>query len=181
MLANHGIHTEQAEWRVHVCVKARKVYVFEPQAALKAVNRRAARDQAGHKTVFTGELLTATGYAIPVEEIDPIYEIEIPRTWLAHDQRANAHIIIQREMDTSAKGRKAEKLVQGMWRKGYFPFIRPPSLQTVLNQREQLLGLDLKAVAPGIQVKCDFDGGRGEGCTGNLFIQVSESNPYHRH
>ncbi len=27
-LANYGIHTEQSDWRVHVCVLARKVYVF---------------------------------------------------------------------------------------------------------------------------------------------------------
>jgi len=181
MLANYGIHTEQADLRLHVCVLARKVYVFEPSAALAAVSRRATTDQAGHKTVYTAGILTATGYAIPVAEIDPVYPINVPAGWLNHDLRSNAPIVIHRDMDTSTKGARAERLVMRMWLHGYLSgWIRPLSLQQITAQRDQLKGKDFQAIAPSIQVKCDYAGGQGPDCTGNLFIQLSEVNPFKR-
>lgn len=180
-LVNYGIHTEQSDWRVHVCVLARRVYVFPPPAAVQAVNRRAVKDQAGNKQVFTGDVMTATGYAIPVAEIDPIYEILIPKALLGHDHRSNAPFIIHHDMDTSVKGRRAEALVKWMWLHNMFPFMRPLSIQEQREKKDQIKGMDLKLIGPNLEVKCDFAGGVGNGATGNLFIQLSECNPFGRH
>lgn len=181
-LVNYGIHTEESDIRIHVCVKARAVYVFPREAALAAVNQHACTDQAGHKQVFTNDVMTATGYAIPVEEIEPIYEIPIPRGWLSDDYRdANAHIVIHKQMDTSAKGRLAEKLVRWMWARNYLSMIAPISIQQERQLGKQIKGIDLSVVMPTVQVKCDFDGGsKKHGGTGNLFIQLSECNPNKR-
>lgn len=184
-LVNYGIHTEESDWRLHVCVLARKVYAFPREAALPAVQRRALGGQDGHKQVFTptidGPVMTATGYAIPVTEIDPIYGITVPQGWLGHDFDQKARITIHKDMDTAVKGQKAERLVRNMWTHGYLNFLRPISIQEVRSFGQQISGIDLKILMPSLQVKCDFRGGEGLNCTGNLFIQLSECNPFERH
>lgn len=181
-LANYGIHTEESDWRIHVCVKAKAVYCFPRDAAVAAVNRRAMINQDGHKVVTTGDIVTATGYAIPIEEIDPIYPVRIPSGWISHVHGARAYITIHERMSTTAKGEKAEKVVAALWRNGYLNFIRPISLQEQTEIHVQHRGIDLIAVMPTVQIKCDFAGGdKALGGTGNLFIQLSECNPYQQH
>lgn len=181
-LANYGIHIEESDWRIHVCVKAKVAYCFPREAAIVAVNQRATSNQDGHKVVTTGEIVTATGYAIPIEEIDPIYPIRIPPSWLSHKYNERAYITIHEQMSTTAKGDKAEKIVQALWRNGYLNFIQPISLQKQTEITMQHKGIDLIAVMPKVQIKCDFAGGAKDlGGTGNLFIQLSECNPYQQH
>jgi len=184
-LVNYGIHTEKSDWRIHVCVLARRVYAFPREAALPAVRRRALKGQDGHKQIFTptidGPIMTATGYAIPVTEIDPIYGITVPPGWLGDEFPQRARITIHKQMDTAVKGQKAERLVRNMWNHGYLNFLRPLSIQEVRSLGQQISGIDLKIVMPSLQIKCDFRGGEGQNCTGNLFIQLSECNPFERH
>jgi hypothetical protein len=178
-LINYGIHTEQCDLRAHVCVLARAVYIFRPQAALAAVNVRALGNQAGHKQVHTGDLVTATGYTIPLEEIEGIIPVHLPTGWLSHDPRATAFITIHPQMSTTIKGQKAEKIVRALVLHNMFPMAYR-TLQQMSDSQNQLSGIDLTVTGPKIQVKCDFAGGeQSRGGTGNLFIQLTECNPYH--
>ncbi len=138
------------------------------------------KDQAGNKQVFTGDILTATGYAIPVTEIDPIYEIPVPKMLLGHDYRSGARLIIHHDMDTSVKGRRAEALIKWMWTHNMFPFMRPLSIQEQREKQDKIRVWIWNLIGPDLEVKCDFAGGIGNGATGNLFIRLSECNPFQR-
>ena len=105
----------------------------------------------------------------------------MPQGWLGHDFDQKARITIHKDMDTAVKGQKAERLVRNMWSHGYLNFLRPISIQEVRSFGQQISGIDLKILMPSLQVKCDFRGGEGPNCTGNLFIQLSECNPFERH
>lgn len=82
--------------------------------------------------------------------------------------------------NTSAKGEKAVLVVAKLLRYGWFPL--PVDPQIIEDADMQITGTDINVHAKfKIQVKCDYKGGEGSGCTGNLFLQTAEINPFSRY
>lgn len=166
-LVDYGIQNEDSDIRAHVGVLAGKVYVYTTRHALDVLGnkkypvRNVSRNPQG--------IITAQGYAVPVVDIKPA--------------TINAEALIQREQfsaddNESIKGEKAVNVVQSLLRGGRFPLpVNPVIVQDVEMQHK---GLDI--IVRGtwrIQVKCDYRCGHGHiDCTGNLFLQVRECNPF---
>lgn len=176
-LVDYGIQNEQSDIRAHVAVLAGKVYVYSTVKGLATLQAgiqqgiytpRGAYTEVGHR----GEKLqTATGYAVPVADIKH----------MAIDAAALIKLQNFAETDsTTVKGNKAVAVVQALLRHGLFPL--PVSGEIVTDVHMQRSGLDV--VVQGrwrIQVKCDWRAGSGApGCTGNLFLQTAECNPFGR-
>lgn len=175
-LVDYGIQTEQSDIRAHVGVLSGKVYVYSTVKGLETlqagVEKGLYRALPVHTAVgHRGLVQTATGYAVPVAHI-------------RHMAIDAADIIkaqgFSESDNTTAKGDKAVAVVEHLLRRGLFPLPVQPAIVSDINlQRE---GLDL--VVRGswrIQVKCDWRAGTGApGCTGNLFLQTQECNPFGR-
>lgn len=166
-LVEYGIGTEASDMRAHVCVLARRVYIFDTEAARQAI----ATGRFRRVGASTGAIKTAEGYLVPPTAIPGCKSIPIPADWLA----------IERTDSTTVKGDKAMAVVARLAEQFGLPV--PTKLQIVTSHREQIAGIDAVIEPPrrSLQVKCDFEGGNVEhGGTGNLFIQVAECNPYGR-
>lgn len=177
-LVEYGIQNEQSDLRAHVGVLAGKVYVYSTVKGLATLRDglakglyqpRAAYTEVGHRG--GAKLQTATGYAVPVGHIRHV-AVEA-----ADIIKAQGFI----ETDsTTAKGAKAQNVVEYLLRRGLFPL--PVAAEIVQSIDMQRQGLDL--VVRGtwrIQVKCDWRAGTGApGCTGNLYLQTAECNPFGR-
>lgn len=167
-LVSHGIQNEGSDLRAHVCVLAKTVYIFPTicgQAAISSGKYKGKpATQPGHR-----HKPTAWGFPVPVNDIERVVSVRV------------AHSIDQfnfREDDsTSIKGDKATKLVAYMLRKGIFSL--PVDPEIILDSDLQIKGTDINVRAKfRIQIKCDYRGGIGPGCTGNLYLQTDEINPF---
>ena len=168
-LFDYGIHNEGSDIRAHVCVLAGTVYVYPTVNGVRAVEsgkfRGTPAKQPGYSKV------TAWGYLVPPKEIARCLPI-------------SARAII-REMNFSdsdtptAKGEKAVNVVAELLRIGWFPLPVDPKI--ILDADMQISGTDINVSAKfRIQVKCDYRGGIGDGCSGNLYLQTAEINPLKR-
>lgn len=80
---------------------------------------------------------------------------------------------------TTIKGEKAVAVVARLLQIGYFPL--PVDPRVILDADLQIAGTDIIVQAKyRIQVKCDYEGGEGMICTGNLYLQTAEINPFKR-
>lgn len=168
-LVPYGIQSETTDLRIHVCVAARRVYIYDTDAAMRAIATRRYRTAPA----YTGETKTAEGYLVPPDAIPGCRSIAIPADWLAHFSEADS---------TSVKGDKAMRLVERLARDFGIP-VRA-NLRIVTDTSTQISGIDAVIEQPRrrIQVKCDWHGGRREhGGTGHLYIQIAEANLYQRH
>lgn len=177
-LVEHGIHTEKSDLRAHVCVNARRVYVFPSSMAASLI------ETDGHnykkvpaRTNINGvDIVTAEGYIIPWQKIPYIREVNA-KSVIEHIINTDG---FGENESTSAKGDKAVAVVARLLRIGHFPLpMDPMIIRDVDMQRE---GDDIIVQARHrIEVKCDYRGGgtwqRGSNITGNLFLQVAECNP----
>lgn len=176
-LVDYGIQTEQSDLRAHVCVNAGQVYVYPTKKGIEAVNngnfRKIAVSQPG------AAFVTAEGFLVPPSLIWGC--IPINASWAM--QRAGS---IRYTDSTTTKGDWAVRVVRHLLNAGWFPFWGTP--EVVAATEIQIQGIDVLVTSKArIQVKCDFDGGAppkagrvGERVTGNLFLQVSECNPFGR-
>lgn len=175
-LVDYGIQNEQSDLRAHVAVLAGRVYVYSTVKGLATLNDGLAKGLYQPRAVYTnvghrGQVQTATGYAVPVGHIK-------------HVAVDAADIIRAQEFketdSTTAKGVKAQSVVEYLLRRGLFPL--PVLAEIVRDVDMQRKGLDL--VVRGtwrIQVKCDWRAGTGHPqCTGNLYLQTAECNPFGR-
>lgn len=168
-LVEYGIQTEQSDLRAHVCVLAKNVYVYRTADGVGMV-------QSGKyttKPTYTRGILTAKGCVVPANSIPGVEVIAIPQSWL--DKLAFS------EADSpTTKGEKAIKVVKGLLNKGMFPLL-PLTIAEVEDKQMQIQGTDIQIsleMKVKIQVKCDYRGGVGPNCTGNLYLQTSECNPF---
>lgn len=173
-LVNYGIQTEQSDLRAHVCVYAQKVYVYRTPDGVNLI--QSGMYQA--KPTYTAGIITALGCAVPVSSIPGVASVDIPQVWL--------DVLNFSERDTpTAKGEKAIKVVKGLLNKGRFPLL-PLTVKEVDDRQMQIAGTDIHIsleMKVKIQVKCDYKGGVGDGmakyvCTGNLYLQTAECNPF---
>jgi len=170
VLFDYGIQTERSNLRAHVCVIAKRIYVYPTTCGMQVI-------ESGKYTarpVYTGAIQTATGYAVPWKDIPHCVAQRIP-DWLM-DRAA-----FREEDSTEQKGKKAAWITQRLLELGGFPLLTNP--EAVKDTRMQIDGLDITVtINAHIQVKCDYRGGAKEhGGTGNLFLQTAECNPYRAH
>lgn len=170
-LVQYGIQTERSDVRAHVCVTAKSLYVYPTANGIACLDNPRYREV----NVPTGSFITARGRIVPPTAIDGCMLVPIPVDILAR-------IPILRTDTPTVKGRKATEIVAMLLRQGFFPAVLAPLVITATDLQYE--GVDIVATANiRIQVKCDFDGGgsREIGCTGNLFLQTAECNPYGAH
>lgn len=180
-LVSYGIQNENSHVRAHVCVVARKVYVYATLAGITAIRSGAFRKVGGYQPDRQGNnLLTAYGYLVPPPQIKGCREANIPNDlWQAARWK--------QEESTTEKGRKAVITIQNMLLRGVLPL---PAIDGIKCKAQKITDTDLDIDGTDIeifanikmQVKCDYRGGSKErGGTGNLYLQVSERNPLKRH
>jgi hypothetical protein len=167
-LVEYGIQNERSDLRAHVCVLALKVYVFPTWAGRKAAESGRFRAVNGWQPGV--DRPTSLGFLVPPSEIECCLPVAAGRSIAAAQFLPSDN--------TSAKGEKAVDVVEVLLRKGWFPL--PANPNAALSSTLQREGVDV--IVSGkwrIQVKCDYKGGVGDdGCTGFLFLQTHEINPY---
>lgn len=168
-LVPYGIQNERSDIRAHVCVLAQIVYVYPTVCGRKAIESKTYQGKPASQKGYDGA--TAWGYAVPVDDIERMVSMRV------------SHFIplfgFQFDDITSVKGQKAVKLVAYMLRNGLFPLFVDP--EVILDAEMQITGTDINVRSSHrIQVKCDYKGGKGRGCTGNLYLQTDEINPFKR-
>ncbi len=167
-LVAYGIHEERSDLRAHVGVIARQVYVFPTPRMIELLANRNGRYR--ERKVKTGNIVTANGKLVPLADVPLLRTVDIP-----------GYIIEQAKFSetdsTSDKGAKAVRVVQWLLRTGGFPLRL--NGEEVADFDMQVDGFDIIVRAKlHIQVKCDWRAGIKVGCTGNLFIQTHECNPF---
>lgn len=151
-MVSHDPHADAAEIRVHVCVKARRCYVF--QVALIP--------DLDNYPVHVSK--TSEGRLVPWHHFPKILTRDIPSGWTDGFVKGADDV-----------GERAEAIVERLIHSVGLPL--PGAVYRVDCKRAQIGGTDL-SVNRDIQVKCDFDGGeRDRGGTGNLYIETAERNP----
>jgi len=165
-LVNYGIQNEESDIRAHVGVLAGKVYVYRTADGLMAIEQWQGEARPAYQPGVSYP--TALGYPLPWRNIHRVLAIPC-KGFIDYEQFSDSD-------STSSKGEKASSVVERLIRSGYFPLPADPTV--IKDSSIQRKGIDL--IVSGkwrIQVKCDFRAGDGPGCTGNLFLQVAESNP----
>lgn len=166
ILVRYGIHNNQSDLQIHVCARAKKVYVFTPDHARSALREKEFRVGQAR----TGAIITGKGQLVPPNAITGCKRYDIPDDILLSEN-------IQQMDPPGLKGRKAEAIARKMIARGIISLVL--STVTVTDVEMQRTGADLMTVnAQNYEVKCDFSGGETQfGGTGNLFIQEYECNP----
>jgi len=168
-LVDYGILQEESDYRVHVGPRARKVYWFKTQ---EAVDYCEGNDIPKHQT-YTDGIVTAIGYTPYWQDIPNIQSADPPEEiWIRLD--------FSRYDAPSVKGEKAELVYEYCVNKNII-VLPMKGVQRIEDVETQLRGIDCILIPPTVQIKCDYYCGDGPGCTGNLYLQVSECNPHSSH
>lgn len=169
-LVEHGIQNEISDIRIHVCVIARRLYVFKTSAGLDAIATGRYKALPAYQYVKNVRVQTATGYIVPWEAIKGCTPVQLPEHLLKENP-------IRQSDKLDIKGKNARVIAMRLLEDGRLPI--PMRSSVVENTAQQIEGADLLVDAKiRIQVKCDFKGGnKNLGGTGNLFLQVAEANP----
>lgn len=117
---------------------------------------------------------TAKGYLVPIENVPGVIPVPAGRypVWESWSK----------DLPSDERGRRAVGLIVRMLAEGRMPLFVNGHDDT--RRSVQLSGTDIAIVVnQKIQVKCDYDAGPKTipGCTGNLFIQTAERNPFGLH
>lgn len=171
-LVKYGILDEDSDIRLHVAVKARRVYFFPTRACKRLVER----DNDYHSSpAYTDGKVTGVGYLVPPGDIGGCISVEIPDDIFRQADFPKDQY--DKKTTTSDKGNKAVLVATAMLTMGLFPITL--KIEEVKAKTMQIKGLDIIVKTEiKIQVKCDWRAGHREfGGTGNLFIQMEECNP----
>lgn len=168
-MINYGILQEKSDLRAHVSVIGKSIYIYPTQQAIAQINKY----HYPKGTAYTAALATGVGYLVPPYDIKGIRVVDIP------DDIFNSVQFDVRDT-TTQKGNKAVSVVRQMLSMGLFPL---DSVSEIVDNKDlQIDGYDITVKLHfHIQVKCDWKCGVSDGCTGNLFIQISERNIFKQH
>jgi hypothetical protein len=158
-LVEHGIQTENSDYRAHV-VYPDHVYVFPTGPALAIAPNYPSKNAS----VPGSNIITGVGRPVPISHIPELQDILIPV------QVSEAYKIFRTD-STSIKGARAVQIVLWMLKHGRIALKMIG--KEVLSTAQQIEGSDIVVVAnQRIQVKCDLPAAK----TGNLFLQFRECN-----
>lgn len=165
-LVEHGIQTEESDYRIHVSFAVGKAYIFPTSAGRAAIEAELGRPfEASQPGV---DIVTGIGRKVPWREIRDCEEIDIPIHWLEK-------VDCKRKDGPSAKGRKAVKIARWLLMDGRVPI--PLASKEIEAKQIQIKGKDLIVTSEwAIEVKCDYWGGRY-----GLALQTHECNPLQRY
>jgi len=169
-LVSYGIQNEGSDFRCHVGYQVQRVYVFPTQSGRSALNT----GLYSKIPVVTNGIVTAEGYRVPISHIDGMKEVIIP-IGIYNKYR------ISRDQKKGVMGTLATAIVVDMLMGNLIPL--PVALGPEPDKALQIDGCDILINASlKIQVKCDYGAGsKALGGTGNVFLQVSECNPWRQH
>lgn len=171
----HGIQTETSFLRAHVAVLAQRLFVFERQEGVDAINTGQYRwVVGGYKDVHGW---TAIGYVVPPGDLKTLSVITLPPEWFEG---------FKEHMDESISGRRAEKIVERCYELRMVPVRLKMTRQN--DPAAQIAGRDFagELADNSFEAKCDFRASEiahqpRDRCTGRLFLQVWERNPRKKH
>lgn len=168
-LVDYGIMNEGSDFRAHVCVLAETVYVYPTASGVKAIQSGRYQGKPAYQPGYSKP--TAWGFPVPARDIERMIPV-----WAKITIR---ELQFREDDNSTVKGNKAVAVVASLLRNGWFPL--PVNPKIVTDAEMQINGLDIDVRARcRIQVKCDYRGGVGRGCTGNLYLQTAEINPFKR-
>jgi len=174
-LVDYGIQNEESDIRAHVGVYAQSVYVYRTEKGQAVV---AGKPSYRLVPVYTARIKTAEGYLVPVGDIEDCQDYNIPEDIFALSGIGQ----LPERGYQGEKGKAATYIVNQMLQRGLIPV--PLTITEVDDKAMQIQGVDVHTQADvRIQVKCDYRAGNGTHprCTGNLFLQVKECNPWGIH
>jgi len=168
-LFDYGIHNEASNIRAHVAPLACCVFVFPTICGVRALEGTETRPAFQPSVSYP----TAWGHIVPPSKIKDLKHIRINQE----------HFVdFTEDLSTHLKGEKAVCIIQKMLRGGVFPlWIDGEFLQDI---EMQVTGTDIAVRGKWkIEVKCDYRASMERGkphpkCTGNLYLQTAECNPY---
>jgi len=168
----YGIQTEQSDIRAHVAVLARRILVFRTTEMLRAIEEKKFPSSLAFQLGINQP--TAQGYLVPIKAV--------PDIRILNFQSYHWDSFPPQTADTSSRGKAAVEVVCELLKRGRFPlWIEAGETE---DKTIQINGTDIIVTAnKRIQVKCDYCAGEkiwAAGCTGNLFIQTAEINPFKR-
>ena len=168
----YGIIQENSHIRAHVGPVAKQIYVYKTSDMIDAIIKKDYRKLSASQPGAAG--VTGYGPVVPLNDIPFV----IPVLWRSEDWWT----WFRYEDDTGCKGRMAVKVISEIMKRGRFPFFVVP--QEVTEIKMDIDGTDI--IVSGkwhVQVKCDWKAGPRdiEGCSGNLFVQTHERNPFGRY
>ena len=173
-LADYGIFTEQSDIRAHVGPKAKTVYVYQTAAMREFVelNQYKYATKPAYQPGYSQP--TASGYCVPISDAPFIRRLRFE----SYDWDKFPAV----SASTSEKGAAAVRVICELLRIGRFP-LWVGGAQESNDPSIQISGTDIVVIGKHkIQVKCDYLAGPKEsGCSGNLYIQIKERNPFGLH
>lgn len=165
----YGIQTENSDFRVHVCVKAKQVWYYPTSAGILAMFNYPLKDAYDSYGKHSGK-----GHLVPCRSIEGVKLLKSDPNWFSIFSKDQHHD------DETGKGNKAVQVVRNIIYHGNFPFCVKDA-RSVDDIKLQIEGVDLLVLGDTkIQVKCDWKGGDWPG-TGKLYLQVAERNYHAKH
>jgi len=159
-MREHGIVTDQCDWRVHVAPLACKLFVFRPSEAVKVLHL--GKRVNGFQNGVQGA--TSIGVLLPPQTLPGLFKIDL-----------DSNYGYSTEWSTSEKGCWATAVT-----------ITHLGGTFVQELELQYKGVDVVGSRIGsLEVKCDERASFAKGlphprCSGNLFLQLAERNPLRR-
>ena len=174
-LVRYGILDEKTDYRIHVGVEAKIIYIFPTAAGREAVESGRYKMIPVHRQINGEKIQTARGCRVPPVHIEGLRQVPIPDDIIAR-------FPISRADGTSAKGRNAEAIVRAMISENLL-LVPMRAVTNIDDPQAQIRGEDIKMTPPSIQVKCDYLAGRilSDGTMDGLFMQTHECNPGKEH
>ena len=162
----HGINSEVAQWRAHVAIPCRQIFMFPTSKAISLITQNGYPLTNAYQKNIT--YATAQGYLIPIRD----FGASLQRTPIPFDISLPTETQLE-QYDTSQKGRLAANVVMLMLQRGAIAIATKWECETPTYQQDKS-GIDLIICSKILlQIKCDLKICK----TGNLYIQTAEANP----
>lgn len=162
----HGINSELAQWRAHVAIPCRQIFMFPTKKAVELIAKNGYPLTGAYQINISYP--TAQGHLIPVRDFGP----SLQRTAIPLDIALPTELQLD-QYDTSQKGRLAADVVIRMLQRGIISMSTMWECENPTYQQDRS-GIDLIICSKILlQIKCDVKICK----TGNLYIQTAEVNP----
>lgn len=164
VLVEHGIQTEESDFRLHVGFASGRAYLFPTESGQKVI-KRPGHGYSTFRAKQPGvDIVTGIGYKVPHKDVDGCEEIVIPQEVLSLAPVAKTD-------GPGEKGRAAMMVARTLLKRGLVPLPLLP--REVTDADMQIRGADIIVTCRlRIQVKCDWWATQY-----GLSLQTAECNP----